>query len=77
LAEEGLGILMVEHDMDLVMDVCTHIHVLDFGVKICEGSPDQVRADAQVQAAYLGADDEAVQSEELEGAIIGDIGDDT
>jgi branched-chain amino acid transport system ATP-binding protein len=77
LAQEGLGILMVEHDMDLVMDVCTRIHVLDFGVKICEGGPAEVRADEQVQAAYLGADEEAVRPEELEGAIIGDMGDDT
>jgi branched-chain amino acid transport system ATP-binding protein len=69
LAADGLGILMVEHDMDLVMQVCTHIHVLDFGVKIAEGTPDEIRANARVQAAYLGADDEAVPPEELEGVL--------
>ena len=72
LAADGLGILMVEHDMDLVMDVCTRIHVLDFGVKIAEGTADEVRSNEQVQAAYLGADEDAVPPDELEGAIIVD-----
>jgi branched-chain amino acid transport system ATP-binding protein len=67
LAEEGLGILMVEHDMDLVMKVCTRIHVLDFGVKIAEGTPQEIRSDPRVQAAYLGADEEAAPDEDLAG----------
>jgi len=54
LAADGLGVLMVEHDMELVMKVCARIHVLDFGKKIAEGTPDEVRLDPQVQAAYLG-----------------------
>ena len=68
LAAEGLGILMVEHDMELVMKVCTHIHVLDFGVCIAEGTPEEIRRDERVQAAYLGADEDAVPGAELEGA---------
>ncbi len=71
LAGEGLGILMVEHDMELVMKVCTWIHVLDFGVKIAEGTPEQIRADERVQAAYLGTDEDAVAQGELEGALRG------
>lgn len=59
LAADGLGVLMVEHDMDLVMRVCSRIHVLDFGKKIAEGTPDEVRRNPQVQAAYLGDDDAA------------------
>jgi branched-chain amino acid transport system ATP-binding protein len=55
LAAEGLGILMVEHDVELVMDVCERIHVLDFGRKIAEGTPAEVQANEAVQAAYLGA----------------------
>lgn len=55
LAGEGLGILLVEHDMDLIMDVCSWIHVLDFGVHLMSGTPDAVRADPRVQEAYLGA----------------------
>jgi branched-chain amino acid transport system ATP-binding protein len=72
LTSEGLGVLMVEHDMDLVMKVCSRIHVLDFGKKIAEGSPEEIRRDPQVQAAYLGDDDAAVPEEELEGARLGD-----
>ena len=54
LAGEGCAILMVEHDMDLVMSVCHDIHVLDFGQIISSGTPAEIRADANVQRAYLG-----------------------
>ena len=54
LAAEGRTVLMVEHDMDLVMSVCDTIHVLDFGTIIAQGTPSEIRANADVQQAYLG-----------------------
>lgn len=62
LATEGMAILLVEHDMDLVMQACSTIHVLDFGVHVTSGTPEDVRADARVQLAYLGQS-EAVPTE--------------
>jgi branched-chain amino acid transport system ATP-binding protein len=54
LARDGLAILLVEHDMELVMNVCDRVVVLDYGRVICTGTSAEVRADPQVQAAYLG-----------------------
>jgi len=52
----GVSLLLVEHDVDLVLGMSHHVHVLDFGVKICDGPPAHVRADPKVRAAYLGED---------------------
>jgi ABC-type branched-subunit amino acid transport system ATPase component len=57
IANDGLQLLVVEHDMSLVLSVCDHIYVLDFGRLIFEGSPREVVASDIVQAAYLGAED--------------------
>lgn len=60
LRDQGRTILLIEHHMELVMEVCDRVVVLNFGRKIAEGTPAQVQADAQVRAAYLGADESAV-----------------
>ena len=55
LAAGGMAILLVEHDMELVMRVCTQLHVLDAGQIIASGRPAEIRADPSVRDAYLGA----------------------
>jgi branched-chain amino acid transport system ATP-binding protein len=68
--EQGTSILLIEHDMSVVMEISDHVVVLDYGEKIADGTPDAIRTDARVIAAYLGVEDEE-EVEEIEAALAG------
>ena len=56
LQSEGMSILLVEHDMDLVMEVCDHLVVMEFGTLLTQGTPAEIQASPAVRAAYLGTE---------------------
>jgi ABC-type branched-subunit amino acid transport system ATPase component len=68
VGDQGRGILIVEHDMALVMAICDHVYVLDFGRLIFEGSTAELAVDPVVRAAYLGSDESSPELAAMERA---------
>jgi branched-chain amino acid transport system ATP-binding protein len=67
--DHGIGVLLIEHDMSVVMRISDHVVVLDYGKKISDGSPDQVRTDPAVIRAYLGEE----ETDELPEEVAADL----
>jgi branched-chain amino acid transport system ATP-binding protein len=68
-SETETSLLLIEHDMNVVMEISDHVVVLDHGKKISEGTPDFIRNDQKVIAAYLGVEEDAVDKAEAEAGL--------
>jgi len=67
--EHGTSILLIEHDMSVVMEISDHVVVLEYGLRISDGTPESVRNDPRVIAAYLGVEDDEVACAEAEAGL--------
>lgn len=65
--ERGVTVLLIEHDLGVVMDISNRVSVIDFGVKIAEGTPAEVSTNAHVIRAYIGEEDEYIRDLEAKG----------
>jgi branched-chain amino acid transport system ATP-binding protein len=68
--EFGTSVLLIEHDMSVVMEISDHVVVLDYGTKISDGTPVEVKNDPRVVAAYLGVEDEE-EVAKVEAEVLG------
>ena len=71
---EGIGLLLIEHDMSVVMEISDHVVVLDYGRKIADGTAEEVRSDPNVIRAYLGEEESEALPEEVAGDILQERG---
>jgi ABC-type branched-subunit amino acid transport system ATPase component len=69
--DRGRSVLLVEHDMAFVLGLCDLVYVLDFGRLLAQGSPAEIQADPEVQAAYLGQELPEAHEQEVAGAGVG------